>query len=148
MLLSVQNAYFSTKLTLYGYMESFWETPVARTTLPEEPYTFGLHHLDRLKVVDGKLFLKGWAFDRQTLQPFSNIKLILKKGKKIYEIPLEKRERPDVAAAFKNPALNMAGIGAAMINVRHLPKGTYEVMLLGTDHGQQKRMPLKKKLKL
>jgi len=147
-LLSVQNAYFSTKLALYGYMESFWETPVVRTSLPKEPYTFGLHHLDRLKVVDGKLFLKGWAFDRQTLKPFSSIKLILKKEGKIYEIPLEKRERPDVAAAFKNPALNMAGIGAETINVRHLPKGTYEVMLLGTDHGQQKRMPLKETLTL
>ena len=147
-LLSIQNSYFSTKLALYGYMESFWKTPVVRTTLPELPYTFGLHHIDRLKVVDGKLFVKGWAFDRQTLQPFSTVKLILKKEGKIYEIPMEKRERPDVAAAFKSPALNMSGIGAAMINVRHLPKGTYKIILLGTVNGQEKRMSLKETLTL
>jgi len=146
-LFTLQNVYFSTKLSLFSYVDDLLEKPTRLTALPSKEYALALHHIDRLKVVDNKLFLKGWIFDRQAGKPFPVTKLILLKDGQA-AITLEKRERPDVAAAFQNPALNTAGVGADMIGVKQLPKGTYNVMFMVTVNGEPRVIPLKETVKL
>lgn len=148
MLLSVLNIYFSTKLALFSYVDDFLEKPVQITSLPEKEYALGVFHIDRLKIVDEKLFFKGWAFDRKTAHPFSSMKLILVSKTHTYEILLEKRERPDVANAFKNPSLKMAGIGIDMIGIKQLPKGKYKVIFSVLVGEQRYFIPAKRTLTL
>jgi len=147
-LLSLQNVYFSTKLSLFSYVDDLLEKPTRLAALPSKKYALALHHIDRLKVVDDKLFLKGWIFDRQAGKPFPVTKLILLKDGQAYAITLEKRERPDVAAAFQNPALDMAGVGADMIGVKQLPRGIYDVMFMVTVNGEPQVIPLEETVKL
>ena len=121
-LLSIQNTYFSTKLVLVSV---FLEKPILWENKSEQFYTNAEFHLDRLEVIDEKLFIRGWAFNRKGAKTFNNIQLVLKNNEAFYKVELQNIIRPDVASAFKNNALLPSGFFAEMIGLGELKKGTY-----------------------
>ena len=127
-LFAVQNTYFSTKLVLFSYFDVFLEKPILLDNQSGQYYTNALFHIDRLEIIDRKLFIRGWAFDRKNSKPFKEIQLMLKNNERFYKVELENMTRPDVAAAFKNNDLHSSGFFARMINLKQMKKGTYTLL--------------------
>lgn len=125
-LFAIQNTYFSTKLVLFSYFDVFLEKPILLDNQSGQ-YSNAAFHIDRLQIIDKKLFIRGWAFDRKNTKPFKEIQLILKSNEAFYKVELENVTRPDVATAFKNDDLITSGFVAGMINLKQLKEGTYTV---------------------
>ena len=147
-LFAVQNAYYSTKLTLFSYVETFMEKPVLQKNIPEKYYTEAVFHLDELKTVDGKLFIRGWAFNRKTSKTFKKIELILKHDQIYYEVELKNEMRPDVAAAFKNNDLQYAGFSAEMVSLKQLHGSRYKYLFSIEVEGKTMLVDINKYLEL
>jgi hypothetical protein len=135
-ILSLQNIYYSTKLTLFSYVDIFLEKPVLWDAHPKQYYKDVVFHIDQLQIIDGKLMIRGWAFDKRTGRAFSQLSLVLKGKDTLYRVRLQQEERPDVASAFKSDALNMSGFAARMVDLRGLPKGTYHYLLSPVVDGE------------
>ncbi len=147
-ILSVLNVYYSTKLTLTSYIDSFIEKPVVwQPTEPLGIYADAAYHIDQFQVVDGKILIRGWIYDKQSGQTFDTVALGLKNDAVLYKAKLERQERPDVAAAFGNNALEKSGFGARMIDIRGLKKGVYRYVLIVQKEGRTYLVPLKGVLK-
>ena len=128
-LLSIQNVYFSSKLTLFSYVDVFLEKPTLWTNTPIEKYNENAKfHIDGFQLTEGKLSMRGWAYDAEKNSAFDTIYLILKKEKTYYKINLQSESRPDVAAAFGNSHLDTSGFSAKLIDLQILPKGTYKYL--------------------
>ena len=127
-LLAIQNIYYSSKLTLFSYVDVFMEKPTLVDNQSRQYYTNALFHIDQLEIKDRKLFIRGWAFDRKNSKPFKEIHLILKINDILYKVVLDRTERPDVALAFGHKELLNSAFSAEMISLRHLKKGTYTVL--------------------
>lgn len=126
-LFAIQNTYFSTKLVLFSYFDVFLEKPILLDNQSGQ-YSNAAFHIDRLQIIDKKLFIRGWAFDRKNTKPFKEIQLILKSNEAFYKVELENVTRLDVANAFKNDDLVTSGFVAGMINLKQLKEGTYTVL--------------------
>ena len=132
---SILNFYFSTKLSLFSYVDVFQKHPAVLQLKTEQHYDGAAFHIDSLRIVDKKLFISGWAYDRTVNKPFGEIQLILKKDHTLYKIVLDRTERPDVAKAFGQKDLLNSGISAEMVSLMHLKKGTYTVLFsVVVDH--------------
>ena len=128
-LLSMQNLYFSTKLTLFSYVDAFLEKPVLWTNTPIEKYNQNAEfHIDGFQITQGKLSMRGWAYDATEKRSFDAIYLVFKKEDTYYKVNLQNESRPDVAAAFGNSHLNASGFSAKLIDLQVLPKGMYKYL--------------------
>ncbi len=128
-LLSMQNVYFSTKLTLFSYVDVFLEKPILWENVPEEKYNKNAKfNIDGFQLTEGKLSMRGWAYDAERNSAFDTIYLVLKKGNIYYKINLQGESRPDVAAAYGNSQLDSSGFSAKLIDLQVLPKGTYKYL--------------------
>ena len=128
-LLSIQNVYFSSKLTLFSYVDVFLEKPTLWENVPVEKYNQNAKfHIDGFQLTEGKLSMRGWAYDAAKNTAFDKIYLVLKKENKYYKINLQSESRPDVAAAFGNKKLNASGFSAKLIDLQALQKGTYKYL--------------------
>ena len=125
-LLSVQNVYFSTKLTLFSYVDVFLEKPILWENPPQLKYNKNAKfNIDGFQVTDGKLSIRGWAYNSAINNTFDTMYLVLKNNTTYYRIALQKESRPDVAHAFSNKQLDSSGFTAKLIDLQILPKGTY-----------------------
>lgn len=128
-LLSMQNLYFSTKLTLFSYVDAFLEKPVLWTNTPIEKYNENAEfHIDGFQITQGKLSMRGWAYDAAEKRSFDAIYLVFKKEDTYYKVKLQNESRPDVAAAFGNSHLDASGFSAKLIDLQVLPKGIYKYL--------------------
>ena len=128
-LLSIQNVYFSTKLTLFSYVDTFLEKPVLWTNAPVEKYNVNAKfHIDSFQISQGKLSMRGWAYDASKKRAFDTVYLVLKKENSYYKVKLQDEIRPDISAAFANKNLDNSGFSAKLINLQVLPKGTYKYL--------------------
>ncbi len=127
--LSVFNLYFSTKLTLYSYVDAFLTKPVLWQDVPAEKHSHSAKfNIDGFQIADGKLSMRGWIFDTQKNKAFDTVYLVLKKENTYYKIVLDKEPRPDVAHAYGNKQLNTSGFTAKLIDLHMLPKGIYNYL--------------------
>ena len=132
-LLSMQNVYFSSKLTLFSYVDIFLEKPTLWKNVPVEQYNKNAKfNIDDFQLTEGKLSIRGWAYDAEKNSAFDTIYLILKKEKTYYKINLQSESRPDVAAAYGNTHLDHSGFYAKLIDLHSLPKGTYKYLFAVT----------------
>jgi hypothetical protein len=134
--LCLSHAYFSTKLLLTSYVDAFIPKPVLIEKMPEDLHADAALQIDQIQLIDGKLLIRGWSYDRKQSRPFDRVRLILQGDTLLYVAELNREIRPDVATAFHNPALESSGFTAKMIDLKGLAKGTYrcffEVRLEGT----------------
>ena len=140
------NIFFSTQLILSSYLYLDKPTPIKYENIKYSKNA--LLHIDGLKIIDKKLFIKGWAFNKLNAKLFNNLKLVLQKDNKFYEIDLNSQERNDVAKAFKNKNLLNAGFNAKMIDVTKLEKGRYRCFLSITENNKTMLIDCKKSLKI
>jgi hypothetical protein len=128
-LLSVLNIYFSTTLTLFNYVDTFLSKPVLWKDVPTEKYhTNAKFHIDGFQISEGKLSMRGWAYDATENKAFDTISLVLKKDNTYYKIELDKEHRPDVANAFGNTQLKDSGFTAKLIDLQTVPHGIYNYL--------------------
>ena len=128
-LLSMQNIYFSSKLTLFSYVDVFLEKPTLWINAPVEKYNKNAKfHIDGFQLAEGKLSMRGWAYDAEKNKAFDTMYLVLKKENTYYKINLQNESRPDVAAAFGNSHLDASGFSAKLIDLQVLPKGIYKYL--------------------
>lgn len=128
-LLSMQNVYYSSKLTLFSYVDIFLEKPTLWSDTPVEKYNENAKfHIDGFQISEGKLSMRGWAYDTAKNSAFDTIYLVLKKENTYYKVNLQADSRPDVAAAFGNSHLDASGFSAKLIDLQMLPKGIYDYL--------------------
>ena len=128
-LLSMQNVYFSSKLTLFSYIDVFLEKPILWENVPvEKDHENAKFNIDGFQLAEGKLSMRGWAYDAEKNRAFDTIYLVLKKEKTYYKINLQSESRPDVAAAYGNSQLESSGFAAKLIDLQMLPKGIYNYL--------------------
>ena len=131
-LLSIQNVYFSTKLALFSYVDILLEKPILwedAPIVPIEKYNKNAKfHIDGFQITEGKLSMRGWAYDTETNRAFDAMYLVLKKENTYYKVNLPNESRPDVAATFGNTNLNTSGFTVKLIDLQILPKGTYKYL--------------------
>jgi len=127
-LLSALNVYFSARLTLTSYVDFFWERPVLWSN-PQKYYdTNAALQIDQIQIIDGKLMMRGWTFDRKLGKAFDKVDLILKHGNEFYKASLQEEVRPDVASVFKNDKLRSSGFSAKMIDLRNMKNKNTKVV--------------------
>ena len=127
-ILTIQNLYFSSKLTLFSYVDVFQQKPVVYINDSEQYFTDVQYHIDQWQIIDGKLLLRGWIFNSKNGRSFKSVHLVLKNGEKFYKVELQKDTRVDVSTAFKSSNLDSSGFSAKMIDLRELEKGTYKYL--------------------
>ena len=127
--ISISNIYFSTKLTLFNYLDMFQNRPLLQKSISTSYFTHGTYNIDQFQVINGKLIIMGWIFDNQKYHTFDTVKLILRNEEKIYSIQLDTVARPDVARVFKHKSLHSSGFSVKMVDLTQLPKGTYHLEL-------------------
>ena len=128
-LFSIQNIYFSTKLTLFSYVDVFLEKPTLWKNPPELKYNKNAKfNIDGFQMTDGKLSMRCWAYDSMKNNAFDIMYLVLRNNTTYYRVTLKKEVRNDVATAFNNKALNTSGFTVKLIDVTMLPKGTYQYL--------------------
>jgi len=149
LLLSIQNVYFSTKLTLFSYVDTFLEKPVLWTNFPVEKYNKNIKfNIDDFQAIGGKLSLKGWAYDSEKHRAFDKTYLVLKKDNTYYKIDLKNESRPDVAIAFGNKKLDNSGFNAKLINLQILPAGIYDYLISGSIDNQTTYIKIGHRIKI
>jgi hypothetical protein len=147
--LSLFNIYFSTKLTLFSYVDAFLTKPVLWKDVPVLEYNKnGKFTIDGFQLSDGKLSMRGWIFDTEKNKAFDTVYLVLKKENVYYKIPLDKELRPDVAHAFGNKALDKAGFTAKLIDLTHIPKGIYDYLFALSLEGKTTFIDIKNQQKI
>ncbi|MCD6211995.1 MAG: hypothetical protein J7J02_03340, partial [Sulfurovum sp.] len=137
---------YSTKLTLFNYMDLFIERPVLSENISEEYYKHGYFVIDRLQISEGKLEFRGWAFDRKTGKPFKDIQLMLKHNDEFYKVELESESRSDVVSLVKNSALRSSGFTTNLVDLMPLKKGMYKYLLLVDIDGKPMFLDINKSL--
>ena len=147
--LSLLNIAYSTKLTLFSYIDTFLEKPVLWQNAPTLSYnTNGKFTIDGFQLTEGKLSMRGWVFDSKKHRAFEKIYLVLQKENTLYKIPLDKESRPDVAHTFGNAKLKDAGFTAKLIDLTHIPKDTYNYLFATYLDGNVTFIDLKSKQKI
>jgi len=140
------NIYFSFKLLFTGYI--FLDKPIKTNYNNIALYENKTLHLDTLKIVDKRLFVRGWIFNEKNGQIFKTLYLVLKKDNKFYKIELEHREREDVAKAFKSKNIINSGFYRGMIDVKSLEKGIYKCYIFTIINNKPVLIDTKKSLKI
>ena len=143
---AILNILFSTKLLINSYLYLDKPTPIKYENI--QYYKNVAMHIDGLKIIDKKLFARGWAFNKANGQPFNNLKLVLQKDNKFYEIDLNPQERKDVAKAFRSKNLLNAGFNVKMIDITKLEKGKYKCFLSVNINNKTMLIDCKKSLKI
>jgi len=144
--LSLLNIAYSTKLTLFSYIDTFLEKPVLWQDAPALNYnTNGKFTIDGFQLTEGKLSMRGWVFDAKQNRAFEKVYLVLQKEHTLYKIPLDKESRPDVAHAFGNAGLKDAGFTAKLIDLTSVPKGVYNYLFAVYFDGKVSFIDLKSK---
>jgi len=148
-LMSMFNVYFSTKLTLFSYVDMFQNKPELseNKSIPYYTHTTS-HNIDQFQIISGKLLIIGWLFDNQNYQTFDPLKLVLRNGGKLYTINLDNVTRPDVATVFKHSSLRSSGFSAKMVDLTDLPKGTYDLLFSIIVDGKVMLVDIDKKLQI
>ncbi|MFJ2985496.1 MULTISPECIES: hypothetical protein [unclassified Pseudomonas] len=100
-------------------------------------------------VTDGRIAMRGWAFDHNTMTVPETVDLLLKDREgKVFVIAGGKRaERPDVAKVFKSPAVSGAGF-TLVASVAEVPKGAYGFSLRMSDGSREVLCGIKKNITL
>ena len=125
-LLTMQNVYFSSKLTLFSYVDMFQKKPVLYSNSSEQYFNDAQYNIDQWQIINGKLLLRGWIFNAKNGKSFKTINLVLKNGENFYRVALEQDKRLDVSTAFKSSNLDYSGFSEKMIDLTKLEKGTYK----------------------
>jgi hypothetical protein len=148
-LFSIQNIYFSTKLTLFSYVDVFLEKPTLWKNPPELKYNKNAQfNIDGFQMTDGKLSMRGWAYDSIKNNAFDEIYLVLRNNTTYYKITLQKEVRTDVATAFNNKALITSGFTVKLIDMTILPKGIYQYLFATSLDDEVMFIDMKNKLKI
>ena len=135
--LSVFNIYFSTKLTLFSYVDAFLEKPVLWQDVPTQKYNnHAKFTIDGFQLTEGKLSMRGWVFDTEKNKAFDTVSLVLKKENTYYKIALDKESRPDVAHAYGNSQVDASGFSAKLIDLTEVQKGTYQYLFAVSLEGE------------
>jgi hypothetical protein len=90
-----------------------------------------LNHSQMLKIQDG------WAFREKYDNDHILIKALLRSEDKVYQLPTDNQQRPDLPAVFKRPDLINVGFSAT-VNKSQLPPGDYQLGILIIDTVQKK----------
>jgi hypothetical protein len=143
---AVLNVYFSAKLTINSYL--YLDKPVKILCDKKIYYKDAAMHVDKLKIVDNKLFIRGWIFNKKNGSIFNNLNLVLKKDNSYYKIELEQEERKDVARAFGSNNITDSGFSAKMIDISEMQKGKYECLISVTIDNKKMLIKLDKILKI
>lgn len=136
LLFNLTNLYWSTKLTLFSYLDTFLQKPQLLKVVPN--YSFSKdpkYHIDGYHISERKLSIRGWIYDPLRNRPFDTVYLILRHGSDYYQVELEKESRPDVASAFGNKRLISSGFAAKLIDLSELPGGTYDYFFATESNG-------------
>ncbi len=131
-LFTLFNLYTVVKLTATSYIDAFVPA-VHRADMPKHPYTLtqcpAAYHLDQFQIGNGKLIVRGWAFDKRLGAPYTHTAVVLANATRSFAGTLETQRRPDVAGAFRNPKLDASGIAAKMLSLKPVEHGTYRLYL-------------------
>jgi hypothetical protein len=99
-------------------------------------------------MTDGKLSMRGWAYDSIKNNAFDEIYLVLRNKTTYYKITLQKEVRTDVATAFNNKALTTSGFTVKLIDMTILPKGIYQYLFATSLDDEVMFIDMKSKLKI
>ncbi len=96
--------------------------------------------LDQIDTHSPFLSINGWAFRVKGDNHNSQVKVLVRSGQDIYQLPTKPTERPDVGTAFKRTDLQYAGFSANTAK-EQLPPGDYQLgMAICDDSGGKKYM--------
>ena len=84
------------------------------------------YYLEDFSVHGQIIRVSGWAFSEKGDNKGCFVKAVLKSGDTIYELPSEKKFRPDLPIAFKRDDLSYSGL-TSVVSKSNLPDGVYKL---------------------
>lgn len=122
-------------LKLLEEYDSYKPVPVDPAHYEEDSFRYGLGSINNSSAL---ITIDGWAFREKDNNAHSQVKVVLRSGDKVYELPTWQQTRPDLTEVFQRDDLANAGF-IARAGRSQLPSGDYQIGMVILNPGKPKK---------